>query len=155
MIRALILFCMVAFQLVQALGPASAEDFERINPRELRKSPYYSHAIVAPPGKAVFVAGQIAMDAQGNLIGKDDKAAQIRHAFKNLKIALEAAGAKPEHVVKIQVYSVDHTEADLTVIGEETRALWGDALPTSTLVPVPRLALDGLLFEIDADAVVP
>ena len=127
-----------------------------LNPEGLHDaSKYYTHVVKAPKGTSVFIAGQISVDPTGALVGPGDKEAQVRRAFTNLRTAIAAARAKPEHTVKITVYSVDHTDADLAIIGAESTALWGKKLPASTLVPVPRLARSGLLFEIDAELVVP
>src|SRR5882757_4781452 len=105
-------------------------------------------------GVSGSVAAQVGVDADRKVVG--DKPAQIRRAVANLGTALAAAGAAPKDVVKINVYSVDHTDADLGPIGAATQALFaGGPLPPSTLVPVPRLASSDLLFEIDAVAVLP
>lgn len=69
-------------------------------------------------------------------------------------MALSAAGAHPENVVKITVLVVDHNQDKLQQFGTEVQAMWKDKPPASTLIPVPRLALDGMLFEIDAVAVI-
>ncbi len=78
----------------------------------------------------------------------------MRQAFTNLAAALSAAGATPEHVVKLTVFIVDHDQSKLGPLMEATTGLFGSGLPAQTLVPVPRLALDGMLFEIEAIAVV-
>jgi enamine deaminase RidA (YjgF/YER057c/UK114 family) len=141
------------------LGPAvvtADEGAVYLNPGGLHDaSKYYTHIVKAPKGSSVFIAGQISVDPTGALVGAGNKEAQVRRAFTNLRTAIAAAGGKPEHTVKITVYSVDHTDADLAIIGAESTALWGKKLPASTLVPVPRLARSGLLFEIDAELVIP
>lgn len=137
-----------------AAAPAFADALVPVNPPELRRSPFYSHAIVAPAGgRFVHIAGQIGLDAEGRIA--EGYQAQVRQAFANLRAVLAAAGARPEHVAKITVLIVDHEEAKLGPLAAETKALFGDHLPASTLIPTPRLALDGLLFEIDAVAVIP
>ena len=86
----------------------------------------------------------------------NDFEGQLKQAFANLRTALEAAGATPEQVVKITVLSVDHNSEKQRLISAERNALWqGDRKPASTLIPVPRLAVDGALFEIDAIAALP
>lgn len=80
-----------------------------------------------------------------------DFAAQLKQAFANLRTALTAVGAIPEQVVKITILSVDHDAEKQCLISAERNALWqGERKPASTLIPVPRLAVKGLLFEIDA-----
>ncbi|MFY7961509.1 MAG: RidA family protein [Elsteraceae bacterium] len=138
-------------------GSAAAQVGLRfLNPAGLYDaSKYYSHVAIAPPGTTIYIAGQIGVNADRSIVGPD-KAAQVRRAFANLRTAIEAAGAQPKDVVKINVYSVNHVDADLAVIGAESQALFGGGpLPASTLVPTPRLAAEGLLFEIDAIAVLP
>ncbi|WP_343630990.1 RidA family protein [Roseateles sp.] len=114
----------------------------------------YSHvATVDGPARLVFVAGQGGEDAQGRLA--EDFGAQVDQALENLQIALAAAGARVRDVVKLTVLVVDHSEARLFLLGEAIKALWGEhPTPACTLIPVPRLALDGMLFEIEATAAV-
>jgi enamine deaminase RidA (YjgF/YER057c/UK114 family) len=115
----------------------------------------YSHVAVADaPGlRLVLASGQGGEDRQGNLPA--DFAAQLRQAMDNLCAALAAAGAAPADVARLLVMVVDHTEERLHLLGAELDRIWGEALkPACTLVPVPRLALDGMLFEIEATAVV-
>lgn len=74
----------------------------------------------------------------------------------NLLIAIEAAGGEPSQVAKLSVLIVDHSEQRLGVLGEELERAFGTEMkPACTLIPVPRLALDGMLFEIDAVLVLP
>ncbi len=112
----------------------------------------YSHAIVVD-GRAhtAWIAGQGGEYADGSLPA--DFEAQVRQAYKNLATALEAVGASPRQVVKLTTYVVDHDEAKLAIMTEALRHRFGDFLPAQTLVPVPRLALDGMQFEVDAVAV--
>jgi len=112
----------------------------------------YSHvASVAPGARWVLVAGQGGERADGSL--PPDFRAQVRQALANLVVALAAADAAPRDVAGLTVLVVDHDEARLAVFGEELAAAFGPAhRPTCTLVPVPRLALDGMLFEVAATA---
>ena len=129
---------------------------EAINPPGLYDpSSFYTHAMVVPPGaRMAYIAGQYAGDETGSVIS-NDFATQVKKAFDNLRIALEAAGARPEHVVKITVLIVNYTEERLGPLQVESDALWGARKPSSTLIPVPRLAFDDMLFEIDAVAAIP
>jgi enamine deaminase RidA (YjgF/YER057c/UK114 family) len=115
----------------------------------------YSHVALAAPGaRLVFVAGQGGETEAGAL--SPDFQAQVRQAFANLQLALAAAGARPSDVAKLTVLIVDHSEARLHVFGAELAASFGDGpKPACTLIPVPRLALDGMLFEIEAVAALP
>lgn len=110
----------------------------------------YSHIALPPTGaRLVYIAGQGGEDADGRLA--DGFRAQVRQAIENLRVAIRATGGDLDHVVKQTVLIVDHTEAHLQTLGEEfTRAYGAGAKPACTLIPVPRLALDGMLFEIEA-----
>ncbi|MDH5823288.1 RidA family protein [Luteimonas sp. RD2P54] len=111
----------------------------------------YSHvASVAGAGRWVFVAGQGGETLDGRL--SPAFRAQVRQALANLLTALSAAGAAPADVVKLTVLVVDHDQARLRIFGEELARAFGGHRPACTLIPVPRLALDGMLFEIDAVA---
>jgi 2-iminobutanoate/2-iminopropanoate deaminase len=113
----------------------------------------YSHAVVAPVGRYVFISGQLARDAQGNVVGPGDMRAQLRQVGENLKAALRAAGASLESVVKITTYATDLDEFFKHV---DVRAeYFGTALPASTAVQVARLSHPDFLVEIEAVAVVP
>jgi len=109
-------------------------------------------AVATSPARFIYVAGQGGEDASGAL--SPDFGAQVDQALCNLRTALEAAGAGPLDVVRLVVLVVDHSEARLAMLGRALAAAWGDEPPPAcTLIPVPRLALDGMLFEIEATAV--
>lgn len=152
--RADVARAVLAVMLLTAAAPPALAQLTRINPEGMRKSPFYSHAVVAPSGgRTVYIAGQVGFDAKGAI--DPDFRRQMKQAFANLRTVMAASGVRPEHVARITVLIVDHDEAKLKPLGEELIALFGDKLPASTLHPVPRLAAHGLLFEIDAIAVVP
>lgn len=115
----------------------------------------YSHvAKVAAGARHVFIAGQGGETEVGDL--SPDFRLQVRQAFGNLRVALAAAGAGTGDVAKLTVLIVDHTEERLHIFGAELAAAFGvGPKPACTLIPVPRLALDGMLFEIEAIAVLP
>lgn len=112
----------------------------------------YSHLAVLKPGaRLAFIAGQGGENEKGELPA--DFRAQVRQALGNLRTALKAAGAGTRDVLKLTVLIVDHSEARLHVFGEELAQAFGPGpKPTCTLIPVPRLALDGMLFEVEAVA---
>lgn len=114
----------------------------------------YSHVVIAEaPARHIYIAGQGGENARGELSA--DFAQQVGQALRNLATALEAAQARPSDVVKLTVLVVDHTQDRLGVFVQALRAMWGAAPPPAcTLIPVPRLALDGMLFEIEATAVI-
>lgn len=111
----------------------------------------YSQAVVAPAGgRMVHISGQGGADATGAL--SPDFGAQVNQAFANLRAALEGVGAEPGQVAKLTIYVVDHDPSKLGTVTGAVVATFGAALPAQTLVPVPRLALDGMLFEVEAVA---
>ena len=114
----------------------------------------YSHvASVAPGLRAIYIAGQGGETESGAL--SPDFRQQVRQAMRNLLTALTAAGARPADIAKLTVLIVGHSEERLHVFGAELAAALGEGpKPACTLIPVPRLALDGMLFEIEAVAYV-
>lgn len=115
----------------------------------------YTHVVTTQtPGTVVFVSGQYGADEQGNLVS-DEFEPQVRRALANLKLALAGAGAGPEHVTKVTHFIVDHDIGKLGTVRGEMDAVFGDTKPASTLLGVARLALDGMLYEIEATAVLP
>jgi len=114
----------------------------------------YTHVVIAPPGATtVYISGQGGEDEKGNL-AIDNFIAQLKQAFTNLRTALAAAGVSPKQIVKTTMLIVNHDEAKLQMLTAEIESMWGKQPPACTLIPVPRLALDEMLFEIDATAVI-
>jgi enamine deaminase RidA (YjgF/YER057c/UK114 family) len=115
----------------------------------------YSHVVSITGGRTVYVAGQIAMDKGGNVVGKGDFRAQATQVFENLKAALAAAGATFTDVVKMNTYIVN-LSADVLPAVREVRAQYfaSENLPASTLVGVTALAFPDLLIEVEVVAVV-
>ena len=124
------------------------------NPAGLATPESYTHVISATGGRLVFVAGQVADDADGNPVGPGDLATQARVAFANVGRALASAGAAPEHVAKLTIYVVHHRPEYLADISAARAAVFGDHKPTDTLVGVEALAEPGYLIEVEAIAVV-
>ncbi len=114
----------------------------------------YSHvAEVRADSRLLFIAGQGGEDSQGQL--SPVFAEQARQALANLERALASKGASLAQVFKLTLLIVDHSEARLGQWVAEADRAWGMRMkPTCTLIPVPRLALDGMLVEIEAVAAV-
>jgi enamine deaminase RidA (YjgF/YER057c/UK114 family) len=127
---------------------------ELINPDELPTPESYTQVVAATGTRLVFVAGQVAEDARGNLVSPGDLAGQARQAFANDGRSLAAAGAVPEEVTRITIYVVHHRPEHLPGISEARIAVFGDHKPADTLVGVEALAEPGYLIEVDAIAVV-
>ncbi|MEZ2445923.1 RidA family protein [Chitinophaga sp. RCC_12] len=113
----------------------------------------YSHIAVVPAGNTlVFIAGQGGETTDGSLV--NDFKTQLKQTFSNLDTALKSQGLKFSDVVKLTTLIVDHNEEKLKILTEESLHIWPDKkFPVNTLIPVPRLALDSMLVEIDATAV--
>jgi 2-iminobutanoate/2-iminopropanoate deaminase len=111
----------------------------------------YSHVVVAEGKRMIFIAGQLARDRQGNVVGKGDMRLQIRQVGENLKAALAAAGASLSDLVKTTTYVTDIDEFFKHV--DVRMEYFGAALPTSTTVEVRRLAHPDFLVEVEALAV--
>ena len=125
---------------------------ERINAPGLSDPPGYSHAVVASGGRLVVTAGAVPLDADGNLVGHGDYVAQARQVVDNLELALGAAGARGEDVLKTTVYVVTGDRADLAAVWrvmQESEL----AAAASTLLGVSLLGYEGQLVEVEAIAV--
>ena len=137
-------------------GSAGAVERRYINPEQTGTPDEYTHVVTVRGGRTVYVAGQTAYDEINDTIkGGRDLGAQAQAACEHLRIALKAAGAAPTDVVRVGIYIKDFKEADLAVVRECLDGLFPpDRKPANTLLGVQSLALEGLLFEIDAIAVV-
>ncbi len=130
---------------------------ERINPPSLYNSVQFgfSHAVRQKGGDTLHLAGQIAWDKEGKLVGAGDLAAQTRQALANLREVLKAAGAGPADVVRLRTYVVNHSPDKLGPVLGEIGAFYAGAVPAAnTFIGVQTLALPELLIEIEATAVV-
>ncbi|WP_179611410.1 RidA family protein [Rhizobium leguminosarum] len=122
-----------------------------VNPKNLYDpSPNgYSTAVIVPrQGRLAYISGQGGQDGTGAL--SPDFAVQVKQAYANLHTALDALGARPDQVAKLTVFVVDHDISKLQVLTENVKAMFGAALPAQTLIPVPKLAIDPMLFEVEA-----
>ena len=109
----------------------------------------YSTAVIVPGGARVaYISGQGGQDSTGGL--SPDFAVQVKQAYANLRAALDALGAKPDQVAKLTIFVVDHDMSKLGVLTQAVKEMFGETLPAQTLVPVPKLAIDPMLFEVEA-----
>ena len=121
---------------------------------DLARPKGYSHVVTASGGTTVYVAGQVALDADGRVVGPGDLRVQTEHVFKNLVRALAAAGARIHDVVKITTFVVDFKPADRDVIRAVRARFIEGTPPASTLVGVQALVMPELMIEIEAIAVI-
>ena len=125
-----------------------------LNPDTLTKPPAYSQVVeVTTPGRMVFISGQLGVGRDGKLVPGDFRAQAVQ-TFENLKAALEAVGARFEHVVKINSYIL---EIEQQAILREVRLNYINtaAPPASTSVRVAGFAREGAFLEVEAVAVLP
>jgi enamine deaminase RidA (YjgF/YER057c/UK114 family) len=126
-----------------------------LSPSSLPPAPGYSQIVQVTGGTTIYIAGQVAWDREGNLVGKDDFEKQARQVFTNLVTALAEAGATPTDLVKVGIYVVDHDVDKLSIVrGVRDEIFDVDPPPASTLLGVQRLAVPDLLIEVDAIAVI-
>jgi enamine deaminase RidA (YjgF/YER057c/UK114 family) len=143
----------LALTALVAAPPAAAQGESRyINPPELSKPNGFTHVVLAADGRTVYIAGQVAVDSAGALIGAGDFRAQAERVYGNLRIALASVGATFADVVKTTTFITDAANAPTL---REIRAKYFDPsrAPANTLIPVPALARADLLLEIEAVAV--
>src|SRR5262245_50551197 len=114
--------------------------------------PGYSYA-ASSPGELVLFAGQVALDAEGKMVGVGDFAAQVRQTFANLKLALTAAGCSPASVLKVNYFVVGLTRERLLAIRAERNTFFTAGKPASTLLGVAALFDPDALLEIEVIAV--
>ncbi len=126
---------------------------EFLNPAGLPVLPGFSQVVTATEGKIVFISGQVALDANNEVVGKGDLGAQVAQTFENLKRALAAVGATFDDVLKTNTYIVNYTPDMIGVVREvRSQYLPQEKPPASTLIGVQALVLEDLLIEIEAFA---
>lgn len=132
---------------------SNEDNFQLLIPRTMPKSVGYSQVAAVTGGNIVFIAGQVALDKSGNVVGKDDFRAQVQQVFENLKAAVEAAGGNFSDIIKLNSYFLDLSHLpEFREVRDKYINLKNP--PASTAVQVPRLFRAELLVEIEAVAVV-
>ena len=131
-----------------------ASSIVRINPPELGTPPGYSQVVEVRAARIIFIAGQTALDRDGNVVGQGNCAAQAAQVFDNLAIALNAADCTPAHLVKMTVFLTDMN--NLAAYREARNRFFAKvtppAAPAVTLVEVSKLYGPHFLIEIEAIA---
>ncbi|MDA6069637.1 RidA family protein [Flavobacterium sp. AC] len=125
------------------------------NPESLfDPTPYgFSHASsVSAPGELVYISGQSGGAGKEHTLSNNFRE-QTQIALQNIVTVLDSYKLKPENIIKITILIVDHSPEKLKIWNEEIRKVWkNNPFPASTLIPVPKLAIDGMLIEVDAIA---
>jgi enamine deaminase RidA (YjgF/YER057c/UK114 family) len=137
-------------------SPGEEGRIEFLNPDGLHRNPAFSNvAVVSGNVRTIYIGGQDAVDREGNVVAIGDIAEQTAQVLRNLKTALEAADARPEHVVKWNVLIVEGQ--DFAAGYAVFQRVWGDRPdpPVITAAVVKGLAHPDFLVEMDAIAVVP
>ena len=131
---------------------------EMINPPTLAPPVMnlYTQVVAATGTRFVAIAGQVAIDTEGQLVGPGDFAAQAEQVFRNLRAALEAAGATPADLIKMTIHVVGHRPEMIDMVFTAgSKAFDGEwPLPASTYLGVEALGLPEWLIEVDGYAVI-
>jgi 2-iminobutanoate/2-iminopropanoate deaminase len=130
----------------------------RHNPPELFDSrPYgFSQVVVAPArGRLIHLSGQVAWDANRQIVGRDDLGVQVVQSLRNIEIALRHVGAGLEHVVALRLYIKHSHIGEGRAISDGLKEVFGENLPCATWIGVPSLANPDFLIEIEPTVVAP
>ena len=127
-----------------------------VNPPSLPTPAGYAHGWEVQGGKTLYIAGQVALNQDGHVVGKGDLPAQFRQVCENLKAVVTARGGQMNDIVKLTIYVLSKTEykAHGRDIGAVYREYFGRHYPAMTLVEVRGLYDDDCLLEIEGIAVV-
>ena len=127
-----------------------------VRPRTLPKPSGFSYGYEVKSGRLVFLAGQVAVDEHGTIVGKGDLVAQFRQVCRNLHATLTAAGGAMDDIVKLNIYVLDVAgyKRQLKELGPVYREYFGKHFPAMTLVGVRDLfdAAEGAMIEIEGVA---
>jgi reactive intermediate/imine deaminase len=130
-----------------------APDIQYLNPPTLSAPTGYTHVVQVRGGRTIYIAGQVAFDKSGNVVGEGDFAAQTTQVFENLKSALAAGGATFDNLVKVTTFVTNLSQ--MQTLRSIRAKYYGKNAPASTLVQITKLANEDLMIEIEAIAVVP
>jgi reactive intermediate/imine deaminase len=150
LIVAVILLSIVVFGFAQS---SRRKGIRYLNPSSLSMPTGYSHVVEVNGGRTIYIAGQVALDKSGNVVGKGDFAAQTTQVFENVKLALAGVGATFDNVVKVNTYVTDMSQ--IQTLRDIRTKYYSKNSPASTLVQIGKLAREELMIEIEAVAVLP
>jgi reactive intermediate/imine deaminase len=149
--RPIVLSTALVIGLVIGAAAQSAR-LRHLNPPALSTPTGYTHVVAPQRGRLVFIAGQVAADKSGKIVGEHDFKAQSKQVFENLRAAVEAAGGTMTDVAKINVYVTDLSQ--VAALREVRQQYFTGNPPASTLVQVVSLARPEYMLEIEAIVVV-
>jgi enamine deaminase RidA (YjgF/YER057c/UK114 family) len=152
-----------AHDATRPVETSTAEEEERemtvklVHPERVNRVDVHHQVADTQGSRTVYLAGQVSWDTEGNLVGRDDVAAQAEKCYLNIAAALDAVGATAADLAKVTVYigDLDEAKAEQFVVGRERAAasLGVEFQQPSTWIGVTALAAPGYLVEIDAVAV--
>ena len=125
-----------------------------VNPPSMVKPAGYSHAFEVKGGRLLFLAGQVAFDKDGNVVGRGDLVAQFRQVCENLKTLVTSQGGTLQDIIKLNIYVLDKEsyKANTRAIGQVYREYFGKHFPAMTLAEVKGLYDASCLIEIEGIA---
>jgi enamine deaminase RidA (YjgF/YER057c/UK114 family) len=143
---------LVLLALLPGIGAAQGSSTRYVNPPTLVKPTGYTHVVIAPDGRTVYIAGQVAFDSAGAVVGQGDFTAQAEQVYRNLEQALQSVGGSMADLVKTTTFITDIK--NLPALREvRSRRLSKTQPPANTLLQVSSLARPELLIEIEAVAI--
>jgi len=150
--RSHVLGLAAALSLLSTVAPAQTTGVRFINPPGLVTPTGYTHVVLAPDAQTVYIAGQVAFDSLGQIVGAGDFKAQLERVYTNLRIALARVGGSLTDLTKTTTYITDRTQVPIV---REVRARYLDPAhpPANTLLIVAALARPELLVEIEGVAI--
>ncbi|GEM_PF-74533 len=140
----------------QIFKPIFSMSKQYVNPSQLFDSVQhgFSQIVVTNPGKLVFISGQVAWDAQKQIVSENFET-QTRKAFENVQIAIEKAGGTLSDIVMLRLYIVNYNEEKGQAVGSVLREFFGtETPPASTWISVNGLANKDFLLEIEAQGII-
>ncbi|HEX6540530.1 MAG TPA: RidA family protein [Ktedonobacterales bacterium] len=120
-----------------------------LNPPSLMTPVGYTHIVEAVGTRTIYISGQVALDAMGNVVGRGDMRAQAQQVFENIHAALQAIGASFKDIVKMTYFVVDMSQFQ-AVREVRDQFMQPEYLPASTAVEVRRLVREEFLIEVEA-----
>ncbi len=149
-------FTLPIFVLFISFNTFSQSTLKLVNPGSVATPKGYSHTAQIDLGNAtmLLIAGQVPLDKEGNLVGKDDMTRQTEQVFTNIKNIIEEAGGNMNHLAKITIFIRDVNKIQM-VRDVRDKFVNTKTPPVSTLVEVSRLYREDVLIEIEATAIIP
>ncbi len=127
-----------------------------VNPPSLAHPRGFSHGVLVTGGMVLFLAGQTASDAEGQIVAHGNLVAQYEQVLRNLQTVVEAAGGTMQDIVKITIFVRDRDSylAQLKPLGNVHKTFFGNYYPATALLEISRFYQDEALIEIEGIAVI-